>query len=754
VTPERPAPGSLWRRALAALDEAPESGRLGWALHHGSRLGLLALTALAVFALFPAPRVPDTAVLERGVVAPGDVIAEFSFDIPKTPEELLREQVEAASGVPPVYEQRPAVRDSVLAEIRGFFAAADSIAAARPSPARSAQLAALLERSRISPTPAALQSLEDPRQRAVLRESIEGAVTTAYRDGVAPGTVGQGVTAVRIRAPGRGERVVPRDSLVTGDRLFAVALARLPASAAHLAELQRLVLIRFFQPSLVFDQRETEAARARARAAVDPVRSTVLRGEKIVGAHEQVGEDEEVRLQAYQNELGRRGLVPGERRQTGTRSLGAILYNTLVLGILGSMLLFFRRSLYRHGRVVLLLVALILSVMGAGALIARLGLPVELIPVTFACLIVAVLWDGRLGLFLAMVLALLIAGQTPFLGVGAPFTAALGGAAAAFSVRVVERRSRTWLFITLISLAYVAAAVTLGLMRSRAIAEIGLSTSWGVANAIVASLLAIGFLPLLERFTGVTTDQTLLELSDLNGKLLKRLSLEAPGTYDHSVRVANLAEAASRAIGANGLLARVGAYYHDIGKLAKPQYFIENQPLGRNLHDKLRPAMSSTIIRSHVAEGLKLADAEHIPAVVRDFIPEHHGTQQVAYFYNRAREQDPKSSPNPVDYAYAGPRPRSKETAVVMLADGVESAMRTVQDPNPARIRELVDRLVGKKIAEGQLDESPLTLHDISLVKDSLVSVLSGMYHHRVDYPAPPAPGDAEPERETSASER
>lgn len=262
-----------------------------------------------------------------------------------------------------------------------------------------------------------------------------------------------------------------------------------------------------------------------------------------------------------------------------------------------------------------------------------------------------------------------------------------------------------------------------------------MSMGAGVTNAIVASLLAIGFLPLLESFTGITTDQTLLELSDLNRKLLKRLSLEAPGTYAHTVNVANLAEAASSAIGANGLLARVGAYYHDIGKLAKPQYFIENQPRGRNPHDKLKPATSASIIRAHVAEGLKLAEADRLPEVVKRFIPEHHGTQEIAYFYNRAKEADPDGQVNPTEFVYTGPKPQMKETAILMLADAVESATRVLQDPTPARIRELTDRLVAQKIAEGQLDEAPLTLREIGIIKDSLVNVLTGMYHHRIDYP-------------------
>jgi cyclic-di-AMP phosphodiesterase PgpH len=511
-----------------------------------------------------------------------------------------------------------------------------------------------------------------------------------------------------------------------------------------LSELQRLVLIRFFQPNLEYDEMQTEGARERARAAVDPMKGTVLRGERIVGAHEQIGEQEEERLRAYQAELTRRGQDAFGQPGTAGRAIGAILYNALILGIFGALLFFFRRELYGEWRSLVLFAVLAVIVAAAGAAIARTGLPQELIPVTFAALIVAVLWDGRLGLMLALTLSLLIAGQTPFLGLTAPFTVALGGAAAAFSVKIVQRRSKTWVFISIISCAYIASAITMGLMRSRDVSEIALSAGWGITNAIVASLLAIGFLPLLESVTGITTDQTLLELSDLNRNVLKRLSLEAPGTYAHTINVANLAEAASHSIGANGLLARVGAYYHDIGKLVKPQYFIENQPRGRNPHDKLKPSMSSTIIRSHVMEGIKLADADNIPEAVKRFIPEHHGTQHISFFYNRAKEADPDAQLNPSDFSYAGPKPQTKETAILMLADTVESAARVLQDPTPTRIREMVNRLVQAKIADGQLDQSPLTLREIDLINESLVSVLTGMYHHRIDYPSAPqgSPGE------------
>ncbi len=734
---------SVWKRAAIALDEAPQRHWFPLAIHHGSRLLLLLVTAFAVYLLFPAPRLPDAVVFERGVVATQDVIAEIAFDIPKSYDELTREQQEAASGVPPVYVLNTGAADSVLAGVEALFTAIDSIVDASEGDLRRADVQAFMNANRITPTPASVDLLVDAQRRAALQRSIEMAIRTYYPLGVAPSLLSAGVSTIRVELPSGIERYIARDSILTPDRFRSLAAERYSAGDPIVAELQQLILIRFFQPSLVYDEARTEGARDRARAAVDPVRARVLEGERIVGAHEQIGDTQEERLRAYQAAL----LASGSSATVETHWLslitGGTLFNALILGILGALLYFFRRPVYHDWRALILIVSLVLSVTMASAVIARLELASELIPVTFAALIAAALWDARFGLSISLILAILIGSQPPFVGVTATFLAAVGGAAAAFSVRVVSRRTRTWHYVSLVSLAYVLAVITLGLLRGRLAQDVWGSIGWSLANTVVASLLALGFLPLCEVFTRVTTDQTLLELSDLNRKLLKRLSLEAPGTYAHTIAVANIAEAAANAIGANGLLTRVGTYYHDIGKLVKPQYFIENQPRGRNPHDKLKPGTSASIIRNHVIEGLKLAEGDRLPDAVKKFIPEHHGTQQISYFYNKALELDPDAQINPADFSYPGPRPQSKETAILMLADTVESAARVLTDTAPARIREMVDRLVAQKVSEGQLSQSPLTLKELDQIKDAFTNVLAGMYHQRIDYPSANAPGSA-----------
>jgi putative nucleotidyltransferase with HDIG domain len=259
--------------------------------------------------------------------------------------------------------------------------------------------------------------------------------------------------------------------------------------------------------------------------------------------------------------------------------------------------------------------------------------------------------------------------------------------------------------------------------------------------AVIAGSLMTCLLPFIERMFDVQTDLSLIELGDPAHPLLQELVRRAPGTYNHSITVASLAEAAAEAIGARGLLVRVGAYFHDIGKMLKPGYFIENQSRGDNRHESLVPAMSTLVIIAHVKDGADLARQHHLPDSIIDFIQQHHGTTLVEYFYRRASEQ---SEANPdggeVDestFRYPGPKPQTKEAAVLMLADAVESASRVLVEPTPARIENLVDEIAMKRLLDGQFDECGLTLREMHMIQESLSKSLTAVYHGRVKYPSP-----------------
>jgi putative nucleotidyltransferase with HDIG domain len=249
-----------------------------------------------------------------------------------------------------------------------------------------------------------------------------------------------------------------------------------------------------------------------------------------------------------------------------------------------------------------------------------------------------------------------------------------------------------------------------------------------------SSCLVFAFLPFFEYIFRVVTNISLLELSDFNQPLLRRLILEAPGTYQHSLVVANLSEAAASSIGANSLLARVGAYYHDIGKMLKPNYFVENIVGYKDVHRDLKPSMSKLIIINHVKDGVDLAKKYRLKPRVIDFITEHHGKSLVYYFYQRAKELEPEKE-HKESYRYAGPKPQSKETAIVSLADTIEALSRTLEDPTPSRIEEMVRDVIKKKFMEGELDESTLTLKDLEKITQKFIHMLNALFHTRINYP-------------------
>jgi putative nucleotidyltransferase with HDIG domain len=307
--------------------------------------------------------------------------------------------------------------------------------------------------------------------------------------------------------------------------------------------------------------------------------------------------------------------------------------------------------------------------------------------------------------------------------------------AGAIGIRVVRRRRHLYATIGVVALAGVLGSVTIGLMQGWSALAILASALLGLLMAPASASLAMIMMPLAESVTRITTDLTLLELSDLGRPLLRRLALEAPGTWAHSLAMANLCESACNIIGAKGLLARVGCYYHDVGKLANPGFFVENQGGGPNPHDAMSPIESARIIRRHVLDGIALAEAARLPPIVKAFIPEHHGTSEITYFLSRARLGSSDGAIDPAEYRYPGPRPRSAETAVAMLADSAEAAVRVLNDPSPDAVHEAIEQLVQQKVASGQLDDAPLTLRDLDRVKREFARVMSGTYHKRIGYP-------------------
>lgn len=725
--------------------------------HHGARVALLVLLAIFTYILFPVAPVPDLPLLEEGQVIDRDIIAAADFPVFKDDAELAAEQAQAAASVAPIFRYDTTAVDSMRAQIVDFMARVDSAVEADATAAeRTDRLRRILAAYSL-PTTSDVVSLLESRWREPLWMSLLASVDQDLATGIASNSDLEQSATQRVRVLRDGsDTEVSRDSIGGPPRLWAMARQRLPANApAGVGAFQQLVLIRFFEPTLRLDAAATEAARESARNAVRIIKENVVEGQRIISAHEIIQQDDIDRLRAYQRHLARVGQLESGPAGLGS-VLGALLLNLMLLSIFGFLLYFYRRNTYENFRHVLVLAGLLLLLTGVAAVIAHSGAPIELLPIALPALVIAVLWDGRMALNFALVAAILLSSQAPLIGLPERIIMIAGGAAAALSVRVVQRRAQGLILGSVVAGAYLLTILALGLLLKWSLDDVVTRAGLGALNGVLSALIAMGFIPLFESFTRISTDQTLLELGDLNRPLLKRLSLEASGTYAHSINVANLAEAAARAVGANPILARVGAYYHDVGKIATPQFFIENQARGRNPHDKLDPATSASIVRNHVLEGLRLAEQAKLPEQVRAFITEHHGTQPIGFFYERARETMPEESLDPADFAYPGPLPKTKEAAILMLADSVESATKVLQDPTPERIRALVDRIVETKMTLGQLDDAPLTFQDLSRIKEQFVIVLNGMYHHRIDYPTMPSPPpeSAEPPAERHAGAR
>jgi hypothetical protein len=699
--------------------------------YHGARILLLAAIAVFLTLMFPPTRALNLRVPPEGSIAPEDVTAEVSFSIPKTPIELESDRRLAMEAVPPTFEYRPAAADTVDTRLDRFFDALD----AAGSRGDTMAMGEALRRSRIATTPSQMRHVLNDDTRSVLRAAGARAAREIVPRGVVDPARMLDITTetVTVRR-GDVEESVEADELLTSADFYAEAVLLLPSALPpEVRDLFRLMLIAHLEHSLVLDVVETERDRSAARESVPVTKGEVLERQVIVRGGDPIGPEARERLDAYYAALRVQG-GDDDADLNLAALLGTGLLHAMLLSIVGLLIYFARPEVYANYRWLLLLALLTAAYFGAAAAIDRGGFPPETLPIAFVALSVSVLWDTRMALLLVLVLTAITGTLPAFSSQGTVLALMAGGAAASMSVRAVRRRSDTWVSIAIIAGAAGVVLLAHGMATARPLGEVARGAAILAGNATASALLAMGFLWLFEMFTGITTDQTLLEWADPTRPLLRSLAMEAPGTYAHTISVANLAESAATRIGANGLLCRVGMLYHDVGKILKPHYFVENQPDSRNPHDKLKPETSAAIVREHVTEGMRLAREANVPEVVVKFIVEHHGTQKIGFFFDKAREESPEGA-DPQRFSYPGPKPRSKETAIAMLADSCESAARAMQDPTPERMRELIDTIVNGKISDGQLDEAPLTLREIALVKDQFVGILSGVAHRRIEYP-------------------
>ncbi len=380
-----------------------------------------------------------------------------------------------------------------------------------------------------------------------------------------------------------------------------------------------------------------------------------------------------------------------------------------------------------------------------------------IIPFASGCLVLQAILGLQYALVCGLSLALIIGLYLPGDSVLIPYVLATSLVACLSLSRFRSRSAylRAGLNISLVALPFALTSCIIA--EDLVFADLVIRLVGAFVSGMLAAFIASGITPLFEYFGGYVTDMRLIEMATLDHPLLKDLSIQAPGTWNHSMVMGMMVESAAEAVGANSVVTRVGAYFHDIGKMTKPLYFVENQSMGENRHDKLSPSMSALIIRAHVKDGIELARKHGVPLVIEDMIPQHHGTSLIEYFYDKARKE---AEENGVDadsvdrslYQYPGPKPQTKEAGILMLADGIEAASRTLSEPSPDRIRGLVQKMINKVFASGELDECELTLRDLHLIAKCFSRILTGIYHQRVAY-AEPAEKTNDGDREKGKSD-
>ncbi len=521
--------------------------------------------------------------------------------------------------------------------------------------------------------------------------------------------------------------VTMRDEIRPGD--LTTALARLPSrvSLALPAEEAEIVVQwarAFIAPNSFLNPLKTGEQRAIARERVGSVYRTIEKGEAVVREGEVVSPLALEALEAL-------GIL--RPRATLTDYVAPILFAVLITLFFALYILRFRRALLAYSRALLLVAVVIVAfTVGAKYLVAERAILPYLYPLGAAALLVAVLIDSETALGVAVALALC----TSFvarLSVELGAYALLSGAVAAMSLRRIERLQQ-----------FLRSGAYLAMVNVGSIAVFQFSaaqtdwTVWGqmliaaLGNGALSGLLALGSVFVLGRIFGITTSLDLLDLARPTHPLLQKLLRDAPGTYHHSLIVSQLAEQAAHAIDADALLLRVGAYYHDVGKMSNPHAFIENQLDGVNVHDALEPRASAGIVIDHVAAGQKFAKQYGLPQRLRELIPEHHGTTHAAYFFRKAASN---GQVNENDFRYPGPKPQTREAAILMLADGIEATTRAERPTTPEQIRAIIERIVGERVRDGQLSDCDLTLRDLRQIQDAFFGVLQGLFHSRIKYP-------------------
>jgi putative nucleotidyltransferase with HDIG domain len=709
------------------------------------KLTLFTALIIIIPLLFSSDNSYQAADLKIGAIASQKVVAPFNFFILKTKAELDAERAEAIERAPFYFRYSDSITNQMIRVCDDLapFIIKHANRLTGGTDFADEEIAAIRRDMEIRFG----MVVSDVNLRIILsmNQDQEALSNLKLVTGLLKSYIRQGILSLRLSEISRPKAVVMRngveENLPPDERrdvetfLKIIENRLLENFDLNTTLAANYLFAQFIKPNLLYDRAYTEKELESAIAGISHTRDMVFENERIVDANERI--DEIIFQKLYSLEMAR---MEHNRREGNWANrllfFGRMIIVAVILLIPLFYLISFRRDIFKNNHILLLITIIILLLMLVSAVLTGpLDWRVYLIPTTIASMLLAILIDSGIALLITVVIALLLGGIHGS-GYEIVLLTLVSGSAAIYSVRRIRHRNQVFKAILFISLAYLLVVVGMSGLRLTSITEALRIFIYNLLpNAVLSPFITFMVLGVFERLFDITTDVTLLELSDLNHILLKKLAMEAPGTFHHSMVVGNLSESAAKAIGANSLLARVGSYYHDIGKMEKPEYFFENQMDADNRHNALTPNMSALILASHVKGGVELAKKYHIPKSIRDFIPQHHGTNIMAYFYDKALKSAGSSGVIEADFRYPGPKPQSREAGVVMLADASEAAVKSLPNPTPHKIRQLVENLVDKRFRDGELDECDLTLRDLKKIVDAFMSVLFGMFKRRIEYP-------------------
>lgn len=726
---------------------------------------------LLIVALVPRGKSPEFASLQEGSISQSKIIAPFDFEVLKTEEELKSERDEAARTVLPILTHADSIRLNNTRELMRFAGESHRVLS-RLSDSElvlALDTAAIL-RDAVKTKLSAGQNelfkmflfrLGDDTWRVLWRlsqldrsespgiyfrffeRSLVGMLVDIYAHGLVEGTKEKlyhtsGKVVIKIK----GEEVVTDiDRLYTlGEalnRIVTLLTERFNQDSTYpdgSVSAAYDILQPFVTPDTYYDEEETNLRRQIAINKVPLAKGLVKKNELIIDSNIRVQKEHIDKLNSFAIKRAELQIDSGGFKAY-LPILGNVLLVSMIVIMLGLFIALTREEFWRDWKsIVVIAIIIVLMHLFQAFVPVKYDLSRYVFPIAVGAMLLTLLIDQGVALAGVGVIALL-AGLISGHDFPTVVASIVIGSAAILAVRNVRTRSDVMRAGIYLAVAYVPLVVAFHFVRFTSTAPLWDDLIVSAINVIFAPMLVIGLVWIFENLFKITTNLSLLELIDLNRPLLRELALKAPGTYHHSIMVGSLAEAAANEIGANALLIRAGAYYHDIGKMANKEFYIENQETGsENVHDRLPPSKSAEVIVDHVAHGLELADKYGLPEKIKAFISEHHGRTKLAFFYSKAcKEQDEQVDEG--KYRYPGPDPQTIETGILMLADVVEAATRSMDHPTTQGLRDMVDKLVRKRVTEGDLDFCPLTFHQLSQIRQAFMKVLTGIYHQRIEYP-------------------